>query len=285
MAQYNETHIVNLSAEQTTVANEQTIVSTIELAANSLIELTLTGVTRDSAAQPLGDVTVVAYDINKVAVAQTVSNTTTGAYTLVIGGNIGDVYSVVATKTGYYDAKGDVTFVTNTATKDFTLYADGEVKAIYGTVTDDQVPAVPVAGALVTISDTNGNIVTVTTGIDGSYLAYDNFLEGVEYTVTARKIGYTESSQNVTIAVGTDSGVANLVLAVQSSNFTNIVGNVVEATTLTPIADALVGLYLVTGGTQVLQRTTKTDAQGGYSFSGVTGGATYIVRAVKIVSA
>lgn len=282
MALYNETYRINGSEQQVTTVNQQTIVPTIGLEPSNAVELTLRGITYGPDIQPLNGVSVKVYDSQGIPVAQVTTPTDAGAgtYTIVFLGTIGENYRVVASRNGYLDASDEVTFTTTTASRSFLLRTDPNTRVIYGTVVNEN--GIGIANAIVTIFQGGTDIISVTTGDDGAYMAYDDFQQGVTYTATASALGYTTVTQNVTITTGNSYALANFNIVSTGENFTNLKGKVVIEGTTTPIPNALVGLYLVTGGTtEQLVQTTYTDDFGNYSFSGVLGSATYIVRATK----
>ncbi|NME84179.1 carboxypeptidase-like regulatory domain-containing protein [Clostridium sp. SM-530-WT-3G] len=286
MAEYEQKYLLNKSGEETTVNNKQTLVPNIPLTPLvDVTELTLTGMTYNSDIQPIGGVRIVLYDSEGNAVAETVTSLGTetlvlGAYLIKFGGTLGETYRIVASADGYFDATDEVTFDTTVKSRSFKLITDPGIKTIYGTVKGED--GIGLGGAAVVITKGTENVVVVLSEDDGAYIAYDDFEEGVTYTVTANLLGYDSASAQVTFSGGENIVNVNLVLSERQINFTNIIGTIVVVGTTSPIPHAFVGLYRINDGVEELIRTTLTNEIGRYSFSNVAAGETYIVRALKI---
>ena len=115
-----------------------------------------------------------------------------------------DRHTLKFTKSGYLEASTSVSaakFVDGVATVDVTIQIANA--RISGKVLDAQAENTPLAGVLVSISETRN----VTTGEDGSYLFEDLLIQ--DYTLTFTKQGYPTATKNVTPSDFVD-GVAQI---------------------------------------------------------------------------
>lgn len=295
MASYVETYLLNASDTVTVAKNTQTIVEDISLTGVQRETLTINGIVYElvnNTPTPINGVTVVVYDPEGTPLAQTLTETIgtqVGAYTLTFEGAANVNYSVTASLAGY-DANTDVVTFTTTTVRSlsFLLNTDSSQLAIYGVVIDS-VTSEPLPNAYVRIVG-GGNTVIVQTMSDGTFFAYDSFQTGIAYTVTASQVGYDPQTQTVTISEGQIGRYVIFALNADIMNLTNIAGRVIVAGSnpTVGIANALVGLFLVdeaANPAKQLIATVTIDEYGAYTFAGVDGGQTYIVKATKIVTA
>ena len=115
-----------------------------------------------------------------------------------------DRHTIKFTNSGYLEASTSVSaakFVDGVATVDVTIQIANA--RISGKVLDAQAENTPLAGVLVSISETRN----VTTGEDGSYLFEDLLIQ--DYTLTFTKQGYPTATKNVTPSDFVD-GVAQI---------------------------------------------------------------------------
>ena len=139
----------------------------------------------------------------------------------------------------------------------------------------------PMAGAKITLKDSNGAVVASTySADDGEFLFYD-VADGL-YTMLASAEGYlTSAPMAVTITGGSIANVT-MSLTVDTRTYNGTVSGVIRDQKGTAVAGCFVGLYQITGtgagATETLIATTKTNAEGKYLFGGVVGGQ-YLVKA------
>jgi len=151
--------------------------------------------------------------------------------------------------------------------------------AVFGTLTTST--GVPIDDANVelyqVLGETNQLVGVVNTNAQGQYLFAD--LENGSYFIRAVKNGYLSTdSAPVTVSDRTYSPV-NALLALDPNATTGTVsGFVTDRTSGTPIANAIVALYSISGGTETIIQITRTNAGGLYLFGDVPPG-TYRVKA------
>ena len=158
---------------------------------------TIQGTVLDNLGNPVEGVTVEVSDVEG-----TVTTAADGTFK-VENVNI-DRHTLKFTKSGYLEASTSVSaakFVDGVATVDVTIQIANA--KISGKVLDAQDENTPLAGVLVSISETRN----VTTGEDGSYLFEDLLIQ--DYTLTFTKQGYPTATKNVTPSDFVD-GVAQI---------------------------------------------------------------------------
>lgn len=158
---------------------------------------TIQGTVLDNLGNPVEGVTVEVSDVEG-----TVTTAADGTFK-VENVNI-DRHTLKFTKSGYLEASTSVSaakFVDGVATVDVTIQIANA--KISGKVLDAQAENTPLAGVLVSISETRN----VTTGEDGSYLFEDLLIQ--DYTLTFTKQGYPTATKNVTPSDFVD-GVAQI---------------------------------------------------------------------------
>lgn len=290
---YSQSYLLNSTASQNVTQNNQTYVGNLPLTATSSVALTLRGVvtTLDSGGSDgIGGATVIVYGPNGNAIAQTTtdsSGTTIGAFTINFNGEQNVYYYVTATATGYENSTNTVIFDGTTFTTIvLILPTAADIYTFYGTIVDS-VTGSGIGNVNVNITDNVNVNVNVTTSSDGNFLAYDNFVVGTTYTITANKLGYTEQ-ETTAVMLDTTGTRVDFTLVANSDNYTSIIGRVVidGSNPVAPIADALVGLYVVREGeipVDNLVDTVFTDYYGNYTFLNLSTSNTYVVRAIKII--
>lgn len=139
----------------------------------------------------------------------------------------------------------------------------------------------PLAGAKVSLIDSNAAVVAVTySAADGEFVFYD-VADGV-YTLTVSADGYLTAGPVLATILG--GSIANLTVTMtqDARTYNGTVSGVIRDQSGIAVAGCFVGLYQVTGEgdlqTETLVATTKTNAQGMYLFGGVTAGQ-YLVKA------
>lgn len=295
MAQYIETYLLNASDLETTGTSAQTIVPNLALKGIQQVALTLRGVV--FTAQSNGSVeivgaTIVIYDPNGNAIAQGTSATSgpeIGSYTLSFDGELNVNYTVTISANQYDSTTQTISFINSLNVLLISLLKnDSSLPAIYGRVLDE-VTGLGIPDANVNIAG-NNVVVNVTTMSDGTFLAYDHFQTGVNYTVMASKLGYNSTQQNqVQILPDTAGRYVLLSLNQNTSNLTSIVGRVIleGSKPVVGIANALVGLYLIDDNATLdeqLVMTVLSDEYGSYTFNNVAPEKNYIIKAIKVVS-
>lgn len=158
---------------------------------------TIQGTVLDNLGNPVEGVTVAVSDVEG-----TVATAADGTFKVE---NVDiDRHTLKFTKSGYLEASTSVSaakFVDGVATVDVTIQIANA--RISGKVLDAQAENTPLAGVLVSISETRN----VTTGEDGSYLFEDLLIQ--DYTLTFTKLGYPTATKNVTPSDFVD-GVAQI---------------------------------------------------------------------------
>ena len=158
---------------------------------------TIQGTVLDNLGNPVEGVTVAVSDVEG-----TVATAADGTFKVE---NVDiDRHTLKFTKSGYLEASTSVSaakFVDGVATVDVTIQIANA--KISGKVLDAQAENTPLAGVLVSISETRN----VTTGEDGSYLFEDLLIQ--DYTLTFTKQGYPTATKNVTPSDFVD-GVAQI---------------------------------------------------------------------------
>lgn len=290
MIQHVETYLLNASHIQTTTNNNQTIAPNLLLKGIEEVVLTIRGSVYTAQSKetiPIAYATVVVYSPNGNVLGETLT-AEDGSYTLTFDGEVNTNYTVTCSANGY-DSNTDIIMFTNNLNIAvmFLLTNNTSLPAIYGRVINAAGDGISNA----TVNITGGSsVVNVKTMSDGTFLAYDNFHSGVNYVVSASKIGYGGASQTIEVQVGTVGKYMILTLPQNTTNLTSITGRVIIQGSSNPIvgvANAMVGLYLVdesANPAKQLVATVLTDEYGAYTFTNVDGGQNYIIKATKIIS-
>lgn len=220
----------------------------------------LNGHVRDSALHPINDATILIQPDAEPGFGSTLQLSTdaNGFYQtpVIPPGN----YQVTALQSGYVPSQASVAVNVGvpTTTQDFTLATALPFK-IVGTVTDQA--NAPIAGATVTLDQNSpvpGQLKTQTNAAGQySFTMNPGSFNGT-YTIIASDAGYVTGSVSTTIPNGATI-TRNFVLAALGS-----LSGLVVTSGLTPVAGAT-----VTSGLQ----STKSNANGNYSLSGLTPGA------------
>ena len=283
---YQQVYLINASDPVNAVQNQANLVAPLALTATTTEILTLRGQIFGGTTtnySSLNGALVVVYDLNGVALGSATTDSG-GYYTVVFNGQRNTSYNVVASAPNYNATYGPVTFSNSSfAALSLLLTNASSIPIIMGQVTDTNGQGI--AGAEVYVSSSNSSVL-VTTMNDGSFIAYDSFTTGTNYTITASKMGYTSNSTTLTYPADNTSVKVTLILDSTNENLTTIIGKIIIAGSSpeTVITDAYVGLFLInSSGTEQLISSQKTNAAGLYAFTNVVGGNQYRIRAVKIV--
>ncbi|HJB79852.1 carboxypeptidase-like regulatory domain-containing protein [uncultured Flavonifractor sp.] len=232
---------------------------------------------------PLADATVKLFDSTGAPFQHTLTDAS-GQYSM--SGIPAGTYTIAAVKDGYRlsGALGVTLAASDTTQMNLTCTADATLTlgAIAGTITTlVGTGLTPMAGAKITLKDSNGAVVASTySADDGEFLFYD-VADGL-YTMLASAEGYlTSAPMAVTITGGSIANVT-MSLTVDTRTYNGTVSGVIRDQKGTAVAGCFVGLYQITGtgagATETLIATTKTNAEGKYLFGGVVGGQ-YLVKA------
>lgn len=290
VAQYTETYLLNSSDNQTVADNSITVVPSLPLTNFNGVLLTITGVVYTGTTAnptPVNGANVVVYGPDGTLLAEDISKTVgtqVGTYNLVFQGEKDVMYRVVASLEGY-NSFSDVAIFTNTETVSLLLLLTdkADVLSIYGRVVDAKTGA-GIENANISVVG-GGNSVTAVTGADGSFIVYDGFTAGTNYTVTASKQGYNTQIQEVTIPTTSVGRAITFTLDSDNTNITTITGRVIVEGSNPPvgIADAFVGLFVVSSSGVTLVDSRLSDSFGTYTFTNVDATQTYVIKANKIV--
>ncbi len=197
------------------------------------------------------------------------------AFDSVAAGNV----TLRVTATGYQAGNGNANVPAgDTATADFALMPLNAAGSITGKVTKAS-DGTPIAGAQVILSGQGGRgggADTATTNAQGVY-SFDSVSVQTNHTLTAKATGF-ETSVNANVDVALDQhAVADFALVAAGTDPThgNINGTVSDIGGK-PLANARVILARGGGGQQGgAVDTVQTDAQGRFSFTGLTAQANY----------
>lgn len=290
MAQYNEIYLLNSSQAQQVTTDQLTVVPTIPLTSTNRVLLTINGVVytgTTSSPTPVNGARVIVYAPDGTPLAEDLTQTIdnqVGAYSLVLEGEKNVTYQITANLDGY-NASTTTTIFTNSEAKSisFLLGAESNILAIYGVVVDAST-GTGIGNVNIRVVGPEGGV-TLTTASDGSFVAYDSFTVGSTYTVTASQLGYDTQVQQVVIAEGNIGKYVTFALNRDNTNLTSITGRVIVegSNPEVGIANAFVGLFVVTTSENQLIASKLTDEYGMYTFTNVDPNKVYIVKATKIV--
>ncbi|BBF41488.1 hypothetical protein lbkm_0167 [Lachnospiraceae bacterium KM106-2] len=263
--------------------NNVVVVPDIAMTAASTKELILSGIVYNQNLVGINGISVVLYSATGVPFAQATTETVNkkeGCFSITFEGDMNTSYTLIASGMNYNTSYQEIIFNGKKENVNFYLTANVNTKIIYGVVTD--LNGKGLKGAIVRISDATSDIVTVLTMSDGSYVAYDEFTVGTNYTVNVSLLGYISGNMTAVIVDNTNSAFAPIKLTQSDGNVTSVVGTIVNAKSSVPIQNAMVGLYQMTVSSFKLIATTYTDVYGYYAFTNVPMGSNYIVKATKI---
>jgi hypothetical protein len=206
-------------------------------------------------------------------VAVTLTGSQSATTTTDAGGNYsfpnlpaGGNYTVTPSRPHYAFTPATLAFNNLSADQAGNFNAVPNTHAIGGRVTDAANNALP--GATITLGGAQSKVAT--TDANGAYL-FTGLNGGGNYTLTPTLANYTFNPSNASF---NDLG------ANQTANFAATLANYTLGGRISDAANAgLAGATVTLGGAK--SATTTTDAQGNYSFAGVSAGGNYTVTPVR----
>lgn len=192
-------------------------------------------------------------------------------------------YTLTSSKAGLLTTSAlPATIVENgTASIAFTMLPDpnAETITVYGRVLDAL--GDPIASSKVELFIENAgvrqSVASVTTNPEGQYL-FTELVSGI-YVVDAGKAGYFSAETVIGEITDPSFNKYDVTLDIDPNFDTGTVSGIVnDMTTGLPIANAIVALYSIVGGTESMVRITRTNADGLYLFGNV-GSGDYLVKA------
>ena len=264
------------------ITGTEEVTKNLQLTASTASGTGIVTGTVTSGGTPVEGATVKIFDINDNPIAHQITNPQ-GKYTIpdIVAGS----YKITATKLTYLTPNTiPFSVVANRPTTidiALTLDPDASKNALYGIIRQ-AVVLTPLQGATVNIFQVVGGVqtlaLTTVTNSNGQYFG-PRLVTG-DYVVVANKSGYEQSESAPITLTGTDIEPLDLNLQVNTVQNVGTVGGIInDQTTLLPIANALVALYLVVGGAETIVQIVKTNAGGRYLFGNITAG-NYIVKAI-----
>lgn len=237
----------------------------------------VTGTVTDYDGKPIPNATVKIFDQNYTPFMHTVTNSV-GKY--VLNDVPAGTYKINAACDGYsYSEGNNVTITTNNmSVVDFSLNVNVLVSTntIAGFVlTEGTQTAVGMVDVMIYDGD-NNLIATTATADDGEYLVTG--LSDGTYSIKVEGNGYIQN--NVSTIVVSGGAIYNLNILVVANNVNaqgTFTGQILDSTN-TPIKSAVVGLYSIVNGIEVLVALTTTNSDGRYMFGNVKEGQ-YKVKA------
>ena len=226
----------------------------------------------------VNNATVKVFTAEGVPYAHTLTNDA-GKYTI---GNLPiGVYLIAATKDGYILSEDLPLTITNTIPVNINLVItpNKEINKniIYGKLIDN-ITKLSLEGVEVQLYKEVAGIqtlVTSTTSIsDGEYIL-DNIDDG-DYKISYVKTGYQLLEMNVTLASGIKF-LANQSLNSSVGKINNTVSGVIKDNLGNLVRNALVALYQIVDGKEILVATTYTNSLGKYMFGNINDGE-YLVK-------
>lgn len=235
---------------------------------------------------PLPNATVKIFDSKGMPYKHTLTDEN-GNYSM--DGIPSGTYSVGAVQSGYRlsDAAGvtlsdnDSTQINLTCTTDSTLSL-GAIAGILNIGDHNDEKNIPLAGAKITLFDSNGDVAAATYTVEDGEFAFYDIADG-KYTLLSSADGYLPASpMTVTITDGSIANI-NMSMIVDSRTYNGTVSGIIRDNNGHAVAGCFVGLYQVEEGkdgktNESLVSTTKTNAAGKYLFGSVLGG-NYLVKA------
>lgn len=226
----------------------------------------LTGTVTDGEGNPVAGVEILVEPSNRCITSTRTGEDGTYRIDPLAAGN----YLIVARKGGYVEQSQEVTVTAGPATElDFTLAADGDDGALTGTVTDGA--GNPIAGVEILVEPSGRCITSTATGEDGAYLI-DPLAAG-DYLIVARKRGYVQQSQEVTVTAGAPT-VLDFTLE-DRDNDGSLVGYVRDGD-----GNPIAGAAVVVEPSSRCVAQTETDENGAYTIAPL-GAGDYSVIASK----
>lgn len=198
-------------------------------------------------------------------------------------------YSLGAVKDGYRLSDAVGVTLSNDDTSEFNLTCTSDATLSLGAIagvlvigeheTDSNVP---LAGAKITLLNSNGETVAATYTVEDGEFAFYDVVDG-KYMLLSSADGYLPAApMHVTI---TNGSIANILMSmtVDSRTYNGTVSGIIRDNNGKAVGGCFVGLYQVVMGEngktkETLVATTKTNGAGKYLFGSVVS-ATYIVKA------
>lgn len=273
----------NLKAStQFPISGTEEVTKNLQLTASTASSAGIVVGTVTSGGTPIEGATVKIFDVNDNPVAHDLTNPE-GKYSIpdVIAGS----YKITATKFTYLTPLStSLTVIANRPTTvniQLTPDPDASKNALYGIIRQ-AVVLTPIEGATVNIFQDIAGVLTLAlttiTNSSGQYFA-PRLVTG-DFVVVANKAGYEESQSAPITLTGTDIEPLDLALHVNTAqNVGTVSGIITDQVTLLPIGNALIALYLVSGGVETITQITRTGAGGRYLFGNVAAGE-YLVKAI-----
>ncbi len=254
----------------------------LNLAQNPVVNSgNLTG-TVTSGGSGVSGATVKVYDINDLPVEHT-NTGGNGQYT--IANLPAGSYKVTAVKDGFLLPLPTPVVIqankSSTANIDITPDPEDSLSVVYGIIKSSS--GAPLEHANVSLyQDTQPEptmFISASTNDKGQYIF--GLIPPGDYYVSASKLGYYTGTTAV-FSIGAKSIVGSNLALVEDSqaNTGTVSGFIRDAVTGLPIQDAGVALYLLSGGSETVVDTTRTNANGMYLFANVNPG-TYLVKSTK----
>ncbi len=248
---------------------------------NSNVEIGgVEGYVRDENNNPIENATVKIFDQNFTPFAHTITDAL-GKYQIL---NVPSAdYKINCSKEGYLYNTSSQIFIPNVDVRDFnfTLAQDPDFgKNIIAGRLFAEGSREPIANARILVKNTTNTIIATTyTADDGEFLITD-LVDGT-YILEPVINGY----ENITIHTFTVSGgnISNIILTMIKvtvdikGTYTGQILNNVGV----PVANAIVGLYKIVDGMEILVKYSKTNLEGRYMFGNVEEGE-YKVKSKNI---
>ncbi|MCT4544855.1 MAG: carboxypeptidase-like regulatory domain-containing protein [Vallitalea sp.] len=194
-------------------------------------------------------------------------------------------YLIAATKEGYTLSNPMSITVRQNKTTNVTLKIKEDPNAnkniIFGIVKSDNIP---IEYAYVQLYKKEAKkdiyIGKSVTNDTGQYLFID--LDDGSYYIKVSKIGYYETSSQITDISDKEYVTLNIALTPDPAANTGVIcGIIIDNATKQPIYNALVALYTIEGSVETLVRLTRTNVEGKYLFGNIISGKYRIKSTVQ----